>query len=197
MNMYIIRNTPEIDLWAGISSFDDAVYRFISGFISDNMTRLMKFFTFLGSGWTITFLAVLVPFLIFVLKKKEYYRSGLVISANIALGALFNQLLKLLLHRPRPDLMRMIEISGYSFPSGHAMNSMIFFGFFAYLLVKNGRHWSRYMFAGAIGLMILLIGLSRIYLGVHYASDVLAGFLVGFGWLVPAARISKKYMLSK
>lgn len=191
MNICVMQAAPEMNLWGGIKAFDDTVYGFVSGFISDEMTGVMKLFTFIGSGWTITFLAVLIPFLIFVFKKKKHYRLGLLLSANIVLGALFNQLLKHLFQRPRPDLLRMIEISGYSFPSGHAMNSMIFYGFITYLLVKNGRHWSRYMFAGSMGLMILLIGISRIYLGVHYASDVLAGFLIGLCWLVLAARITK------
>ncbi len=191
MKIYVMQAVLDMNLWEGIRAFDDTVYKFISGFISDDMTRIMKLFTFLGSEWTITFLAVLLPFLTFVLKKKGYYRSVLLISANIALGALFNQLLKHLFRRPRPDLLRLVEISGYSFPSGHSMNSMIFYGFIAYLLMKNGRHWSSYMFAGAIGLMILMIGISRIYLGVHYASDVLGGFLIGLGWLVLAASVTK------
>ncbi|NLK85975.1 MAG: phosphatase PAP2 family protein [Clostridiaceae bacterium] len=192
MNACVIQAVLGADMWEWIYFFDDAVYKFVSGFISDDMTRIMKFFTFLGSGWTIAFLTVLLPFFIFVLRKKKYYRMALALTANIALGALFNQLLKHLFLRPRPDILRLIEISGYSFPSGHSMNSLIFYGFIVYLLVKNGRHWSRYMLAGAVGLIVLLIGISRIYLGVHYASDVLAGFMIGFGWLVLAARITKK-----
>ncbi len=181
----------DMSFWQGIRAFDDASYKFISGLISDNMTAFMKFITFLGSGWTITFLAVIIPFLIFVSKKRSYYRLGLFISANIALGALFNQVLKRLFQRTRPDLLRLAEVGGYSFPSGHSMNSMIFYGFIAYLLMKNVRTWSRFLLAAAIGLLVLLIGISRIYLGVHYASDVLAGFLIGLGWNVLAARFAK------
>lgn len=101
-------------------------------------------------------------------------------------------MLKLVFRRPRPDVLRLVEQSGYSFPSGHAMNSMIFYGLAAYLLVRRGRHWSRYLVAGFVAVLVLLIGLSRIYLGVHYASDVLAGFLIGAGWLIIAARVSDR-----
>jgi membrane-associated phospholipid phosphatase len=192
MTICVIQAMSEIDIWEGISTFDDAVYKFVSGFISDDMTRIMKFFTFLGSELTVTFLAVSLPILIFVLKKRKYYKTAVLMTANIALGALFNQILKYLFRRPRPDILRMIEISGYSFPSGHSMSSMIFYGFIAYLFIKNGRHWSRYLFAGAVGFMILMIGISRIYLGVHYASDVLAGLLIGLGWLILAIRTAEK-----
>lgn len=183
---------PGSKLWEGIRTFDDAVFGFVSGCISEGLTRFMKAATFLGSEWCIAFLAVMVPALIFILKKKKYYRHGLLLSANIAPGALFNQVLKLVFRRPRPDVLRLVEQSGYSFPSGHAMNSMIFYGLAAYLLVRRGRHWSRYLVAGFVAVLVLLIGLSRIYLGVHYASDVLAGFLIGAGWLIIAARVSDR-----
>lgn len=184
--------TPQMNFWEGIRAFDDTVYKFISSFISDNMTVFMKFISFLGSGWTITFFAVIIPFIIFVFRKRSYYRLGLFISANIALGALLNQTLKYLFRRPRPGILRLAEVGGYSFPSGHSMNSMIFYGIIAYQLIKNVKTESRYLFAAIIGLLILLIGISRIYLGVHYASDVLAGFLIGLGWDALAVRMSDR-----
>ncbi len=208
MSVCLLEIIPELSLWDGITAFDDAVYKLVSGFISDSMTCFMKIVTFLGSEWAITFLAVIIPILIFILRKKKYYRLGLLISANIALGAFFNQVLKLIFNRPRPELYRIVEEVGYSFPSGHSMNSMIFYGFIAYQIIKKGkhwsrirpwsrvRHWSRYAAVVLIGLLVTLIGLSRIYLGVHYASDVLAGFLIGLGWLVAAAKISERYFLS-
>jgi undecaprenyl-diphosphatase len=194
MSMCLSVKMPESNLWESIRLFDDAIYEFVSGFISDDMTLFMKIVTFLGSEWAITFLAVMVPALIFIFKKKKYYRSGQLLSANIALGALFNQVLKMIFRRPRPELHRLAEAAGYSFPSGHSMNSLIFYGFAAYLLIRYGRHRSRYLFAGVIGILVLLIGVSRIYLGVHYASDVLAGFLVSTGWLILAVKITDKYL---
>lgn len=71
-----------------IRVFDDTVYKFVTGFISIDMTRVMKFFTFLGSELTITFMAVILPFMIFIMKRRKYYRTALVMTANIALGAL-------------------------------------------------------------------------------------------------------------
>ena len=192
VNMCLSEAMPEPNLWEGVRTFDDAVYRFVSGFISDGMTRFMKAVTFLGSEWAVTFLAVMIPVLIFIFRKKKYYRHGLVLSGSIALGALFNQILKLIFRRPRPDVPRLVEQSGYSFPSGHAMSSVIFYGLAAYLLVRHGRFRGRYLFAGFVAVLVPLIGLSRIYLGVHYASDVLAGFILGAGWLVIAARVSDR-----
>jgi undecaprenyl-diphosphatase len=194
VSLCLMETVPGSDLWSGISSFDDAVYKFVSGFISDGMTRLMKFITFLGSEWSISFLAVMVPALVFILRKKEYYRPGLLMAANIALGALLNQMLKLVFRRPRPEVLKLVEETGFSFPSGHSMSSLIFFGFAAYLLIRYGKHRGRYLLAGAIGVLVLLIGLSRIYLGVHYASDVLAGFIIGAGWLIIAVRISDRVL---
>jgi undecaprenyl-diphosphatase len=194
MSMCLVEMISESGLWDGFSIFDDAVYKFVSGFISDDLTRFMKFITFLGSEWFVTLLTVMVPALIFILRKKECYRLGLLIPANIALGALFNQILKLIFERPRPELLRLVEETGYSFPSGHSMNSVIFYGLIAYLIIRRSRHWSRYAVAAFLGVLVILIGLSRIYLGVHYASDVLAGFLIGLGWLALAARISDRFL---
>jgi len=194
LTVYLSETMPGSNMLNGIRAFDDAVYEFVSGFISDNMTRFMKIVTFLGSQWFITSLTVLIPALIFILRKKKYYRPGLLIPANIAMGALFNLILKLIFRRPRPELLRLVEESGYSFPSGHSMSSLIFYGFFAYLLVRYGKHRSKYFFVGVLGVLVVLIGLSRIYLGVHYASDVLAGFLVGAGWLILAIRASDKFL---
>mgnify|MGYP000975602673 CR=1 FL=1 len=74
------------------------------------------------------------------------------------------------------------------------MNSLIFYGFIAYLIIKRSRHWSRYAAAALTGALVMLIGLSRIYLGVHYASDVLAAFMIGLGWLALAAKISDRFL---
>jgi len=193
-SMFLTEAVPGSGMWNGIKAFDDAVYGFISGFISDNMTRFAKIMTFMGSQWVIIILTVLIPSLIFILRKKKYYRPGLLIPANIAFGALFSQILKFIFRRPRPEVLRLIEETGYSFPSGHSMNSVIFYGFAAYLLVRYCRHRSKYLIAGIIGVLIVLIGLSRIYLGVHYASDVLGGLLIGTGWLILAIRVSEKIL---
>ena len=89
------------------------------------------------------------------------------------------------MQRPRPTEHRIIDESGYSFPSGHSMVSAAFYGFLIYLIYKNVKN--KYLKWGLItilSLLVFLIGVSRIYLGVHYTSDVLAGFLVAISYLI-------------
>src|SRR5204862_5520768 len=100
-------------------------------------------------------------------------------------GVLINQLLKTLFHRSRPELWPGAQIAGFSFPSGHAMMSLCLFGTFIWLgmkYIKSGP--ARTAWTTLMVLLILLIGLSRIYLGAHFLSDVLAGYIAGGIWLV-------------
>jgi len=186
--------TVEFILWDLFSSFDNGVYDIVSSHMTEGLTRIMRFFTFCGSEWTITALAVAFPAFVFAFRKKRLYRWSIAASANIALGALLNQALKYVFLRERPGVPHLVEVSGYSFPSGHSMNSLIFYGFFIYFILKNMKHRSKYAIAALLGLLVPMIGISRIYLGVHYASDVLAGFLVGIGWLVLFIKMSDRYI---
>lgn len=180
-----------------ISAFDSTVYGLISGYISEGMTRFMIFITFWGSELGTSIITFLILFATFVWKRKKYISYGLLISVNIIVGVLLNYILKQLFHRPRPDLLKLVEIGGYSFPSGHSMASMIFYGFLVYLSIRYVKHWSKYCIAGILGLLIIAIGISRIYLGVHYASDVLGGFIVGLGWLIVFIKLSERFVFSK
>lgn len=182
-------------MWKAFSAFDNAVYGFISGFITDDMTHFMKFVTFWGSEPAIAVLAAAIPFFALVFRKKEYYLLCLLASANIGFGALFSQILKYLFQRTRPDMSQLVVISGYSFPSGHTMNSLIFYGFVCYQIIKLMKHRSKYIIVAVPGVLILLIGISRVYLGVHYASDVLAGFIIGAAWLVFFVRLSGRHII--
>jgi undecaprenyl-diphosphatase len=86
----------------------------------------------------------------------------------------------------------LVDVSGFSFPSGHAMISSAFYGYMIYLVVIRLKTRIKYLLAGLLGLLVLAIGVSRIYLGVHYASDVLVGFAAGFAWLILFIRLSEK-----
>ncbi|WP_083802829.1 phosphatase PAP2 family protein [Bacillus sp. SG-1] len=100
------------------------------------------------------------------------------------MGGGFNCLLKEYFQRQRPGIEALIEQDGYSFPSGHSMGSFIFYGAMAFALFRLYDHtWSRVIGAAALMVLVLLIGLSRVYLGVHYPSDILGGFLAGGVWL--------------
>ena len=94
-------------------------------------------------------------------------------------------MLKQIVQRPRPDGFRLIAESGYSFPSGHSMVSMAFFGLLAWMVWTYEKDRTmRLIWCALFSLVIVMVGVSRIYLGVHYASDVLAGFCVSLLWLV-------------
>ncbi len=191
MHLWFLAGTT---IWESFKAFDDAVYKFLSGFMSEGMTGFMKLMTFIGSGWSITVLAVAIPFSAFILKKKKYYATALMIPLNIAIGSLLNEILKQLFRRARPEILRLVKVTDYSFPSGHSMNSMIFYGFLAWLILKFVQPRFKYPAAFISGLMILLIGTSRVYLGVHYASDVIAGFIIGLAWLAFFIWIAGKYI---
>lgn len=163
-----------------IYRLDVVGYNFISKhMISDNITPIVKVVTQLGGA---TFLIALATILLIAIKNKK---TGFLIWLNLAISALLNQILKHIVQRPRPTEHRIIDESGYSFPSGHSMVSAAFYGFLIYLIYKNVKN--KYLKWGLIillGLLILGIGTSRIYLGVHYTSDVLAGFLVSISYLI-------------
>lgn len=163
-------------------SFDKAVISTVRSFSSETMDVVMVFITELGSSFTLGTL-LLVGMILLFLKRKDRLAS-LIFFLVVAGGGLVNSLLKNLFERERPNVNRLIEIDGFSFPSGHSMGSMLFYGFLVYLLFRSKQRMQRKIGLGILlSIIILLIGISRIYLGVHYPSDVLAGFIAGFIWL--------------
>ena len=155
-------------------------YKIISTFlISDFATPIAKFITNFGGA---IFIILLTVILIAVIKNKKI---GLSILTNLAIITILNQLLKRILQRPRPTEYRIIEESGYSFPSGHSMISMAFYGYLIYLIYKYVENKNvKWILISLLSVLICLIGISRIYLGVHYTSDVLGGFLISISYLV-------------
>ena len=155
-------------------------YKIISTFlISDFATPIAKFITNFGGA---IFIILLTVILIAVIKNKKI---GLSILTNLAIITILNQLLKKILQRPRPTEYRIIEESGYSFPSGHSMISMAFYGYLIYLIYKYVENKNvKCILISLLSVLICLIGISRIYLGVHYTSDVLGGFLISISYLV-------------
>ena len=163
-----------------IMAFDEKGYFIISRYLmSDTMTSIAKCITNLANMYWLIGTSIIL--LIFLKNKK----TGIHIAINLGLSALVNFTIKQIIQRPRPVGHRIIDESGYSLPSGHSMVSMAFYGFLIYLIYKNVRN--KYLKTTLIALLTLLIvsiGASRIYLGVHYVSDVLAGFLVAIAYLV-------------
>ena len=150
-------------------------------FASPRVDQVMIFITDLGYG-KLYFLIVSAIFLLILYLKRWREAAGLAIC--LAGGAVLNLLLKNLFERARPELFRLVEATGYSFPSGHAMVSLCFYGMAAFLLARGLKRWQgRVLVISAAGLLIAAIGVSRVYLGVHYPTDIAAGYAAGSMWL--------------
>lgn len=167
---------------------DDDAIRVVQGWESPELTRVMKFFSWLGSTDVATVIAILVLAILGVFLK---HRKELLLFTIVVAGMpLINHLLKNIFERDRPDIHRIVQEHGFSFPSGHSSASFAMYGVLAYLLwrhVKTG--WGRGIML-ALGLLFpLCIGLSRIYLGVHYPSDVIGGYLVSGAFLGAAIEV--------
>ncbi|SCW59026.1 undecaprenyl-diphosphatase [Paenibacillus tianmuensis] len=164
-----------------LERFDRTYIDWIQSLISPELTVWMKGITELGSFQTL-FVLLLVSVSLMVWRKKKW--EALFFMVAVTGGALFNQLLKQIFERQRPMLHRIVEETGYSFPSGHSMASIVFYGMLAMLLLMFVKSpVLKLLIAVTAGCLVIMIGVSRIYLGVHYPSDVAAGFAAGAAWL--------------
>jgi undecaprenyl-diphosphatase len=165
--------------------FDQMVYRWAASMRSDASTTFFLVFTHLGGPVGLAVLAAGISVLLYVRRDRGL---ALYLIVTAVMGALLNLTLKEIFARARPDLAEALRhASGYSFPSGHAMGSMIVFGALAYVVSRLHAPWgARAIAIGALLTTILAVGLSRVYLGVHWISDIGAGFAAGFVWLVVA-----------
>ena len=172
---------------------DRIVYNYISNnIINKNRTEIVKVITNITSP-----IMVIITLLILVLAiKDKKIKISLVI--NLLGITIINNLIKVIIARSRPEINKLVTETGYSFPSGHSITSMVFYGYLVYLTYKyiNNKKIKIPLIIILI-LLIPTIGLSRIYLGVHYASDVLCGFLLGIIYLILFISISKKYLERK
>ena len=160
--------------------------------ISDFTTPIAKFVTNFGGA---IFLVVLTITLFVLIKNKKI---GISILSNLVIITILNQLLKKILQRPRPTEFRIVEETGYSFPSGHSMVSMAFYGYLIYLIYKHVKNkYVKWCSIVLLSILICSIGISRIYLGVHYTSDVLGGFLVSISYLIIYISATNKFLIEK
>lgn len=162
-----------------IFAFDSIIYNFLVAHRTNFLNVLFQVVTQFGSA--IYIIAVTILCVIFI-KNKKY---KITIPLNLVVVTLLNIFLKNIFLRPRPNEFRIIEETGFSFPSGHSMVSMAFYGYFIYLICKNVKNKNvKYTLCALLSILILLIGLSRIYLGVHYTSDVVAGLCFSMAYLI-------------
>ena len=165
------------------SDFDLQAFKILSGSVSDINTNVMQFFTFLGTHiFLIPANIILIAYFLFI-KKHRWYSIKIPVVALSSLALMFS--LKYLFRRSRPLTPLLEQARGYSFPSGHALISFTFYGLLIYLAWRNVKNkWFKWLIIIALALLIFVIGLSRVYLRVHYASDVIAGYCMGCIWLL-------------
>ncbi|MBT2657941.1 phosphatase PAP2 family protein [Bacillus sp. ISL-18] len=175
-----------------ILTFDGNIISFIQGFEAPMLTTIMKFFSFIGGTIPVILISL---FSIVFLYKVLKHRSELVLFIAVILGAnVLFVTLKQLFHRARPDLHRLAQASNYSFPSGHATMAFALYGVLTFLLWRHiSTRLGRTLLIILSGFIIAAIGISRIYLGVHYPSDIIAGYFMSAFWLTFAIGFYQRY----
>ncbi|GEO10813.1 hypothetical protein SAE01_33090 [Segetibacter aerophilus] len=162
---------------------DNSVFAFLSAnVISNRLTPFMKGVTYFASA---TFLQIAYGVLVFFYVLKKNVKRALEIAAIGLGGFMVNYFMKISFQRIRPPHPLIEKLQNFSFPSGHATSAFIFYGLLTYLVWKTKiRKVYKFLIGSVLILFSLLIGFSRVYLRVHYPSDVVAGICIGFAWLI-------------
>jgi len=166
-----------------VSVADNAVAKSAYELRSKSLTDIARPFTFAGSGFYLTFVTVLTAGILFW--KRNYWRACQLIFCGIGAAAI-SHYTKSFFDRQRPsDYPLLDHVTSLSYPSGHSLGSMAVYLSIGLILndyLEN--RFARYLAIGAVVLLSLLIGLTRIYLGVHYFTDVIAGHMLGAAWAI-------------
>lgn len=169
-----------------INRIDTYIENIILNIRNDNLTNIMIIITNISSAYALTVITIL---LFVIIKNKKIPLS---IFKNLIFVFLLSQLTKVILQRERPLGIDLVDATGFSYPSGHSMISMAYFGFISYLIYKKINNKIAKIFLILIlFIIIFLIGFSRIYLGVHYLSDVIGGFLLSIAYLMIYIKLNK------
>lgn len=163
-----------------INIIDEYIYNLIMNLKSDFMTLFMKIFTFFGSV-ELTIIIIFISLILSIFKGKKS-----IIFVYIIVGeTILNYIIKILVKRPRPNILQLVNETSYSFPSGHTMVSVVLYGFLNYLIIKSTINKKlKISLITILSIIPLLVMISRIYLGVHYFSDVMAGMFLSIAYLL-------------
>lgn len=163
-----------------LTSIDTTVYNLIISTKSDVTTNVFKIITELGSTRFIVLLNIIIVIVSAILKNNKLLK----ITINSIISPIVNNILKAIFRRPRPEeSLRLVNETNFSFPSGHAMIS-IFFYLTIIILINKSNFKCKNILNLILLLIIVLIGISRIYLGVHYFSDVIGGYLIAVSIII-------------
>lgn len=171
-----------------IVALDTHLANILAVFRTEPLTTIFSWITLLGKWQVVVVFIAATAGVLWLLRQSVFI---LPLFLGVIGSEAFTYLGKLAFHRQRPEFAVYAEHS-FSFPSGHATVAMAFYGFLGYLFIRFARDWRRRVnLFFAVGIVILAIGLSRIYLGVHFLSDVWSGFLVGTMWLITAITLAE------
>ena len=165
------------------TKLDTNVFNYLQSHVSERNNDIMEVFTFLGTHqFLIPANLSMIAYFLFI-KKHKWYSIKIPAIALSSLGLMF--LLKGLFDRERPSVPLLFHAKGLSFPSGHALMSVTFYGLLIYMIYKTVKNPTvKWSLISLLIILIMIIGMSRVYLRVHYATDVIAGYCIGFLWLV-------------
>ena len=168
---------------------DDPVRQFFYGLRRDVLTPLVIVITNLSNTKFVIALC-----LILLVLRPTRITCGIPVSAGAIFVTILNKTIKHLVQRPRPgDIVHLVQEGGFSFPSGHSITSMFVYGMLLYLIQTHiEKQWLRIVLSVLVAIPLVLVGPSRIYLGVHYPTDVLAGWCLGFAALMAAIEVLKR-----
>jgi len=164
-----------------VSKMDEAAFALVADIRTDGLTVFFRFLTHFGGGTVLAPLGVVLVIAFFI---KGHRVKAMLVILTLGVCEIVNEVMKLIFARARPDGFHLIDLpTSFSFPSGHAMVGSAFYLMLAYLISRWGqeKRWSRYVQPVAL-LFIVLVAGSRVYLGVHFLSDILTGFALSMLW---------------
>ena len=171
---YMVKFYPE-----ALTGFDSNIQTWVRGGLPAGLTRFFKTITMLGNTPVQAIIAIVAVILLYL---RQYKAEAIFVGASGLLASILIVSLKYIYQRQRPSITHLVHASGYSFPSGHSLGTFMILGAIAIVLAQRlAKKESKIAVYGITGLLIFLVGLSRIYVGVHYLTDVLAGFTLAFG----------------
>lgn len=165
-----------------LGAADETVTGYVTSFRSDGLTSFFTFMTHMGDRFAYIVIGLLVALYFFL--RHRSWKFILQAILVLMLSTASNIMLKRVINRQRPVAEHLVSVDTLSYPSGHSMSAMAFYGFLIYLtLVLKGSRRAKAVVIAVLIFIIVCVGLSRVYLGVHYPSDVAAGFMGGLIWV--------------
>lgn len=173
-------------------AFDIIIRSTVISWRNEILNPILTDITYLGNPNTIIFFCIVLLFF-----KKTRLEYGMPLGIAVSCSATIQTIIKVIVHRPRPPVENFLILQGgFSFPSGHSCSGLVFYGLFAYLLLYTTVDKTVYKTVGILFIVLaIIIGLSRIYVGVHYPTDVLGGWSLGLAILTVAISIIEKRKL--